>query len=178
MDFKELTIEELLHFVNSRLENGLSLVNIAKELNVNESSIRKKLNNNGYKREGKKFVLQDVGRSVTYKDIPKVDKCDQISVVQKGGDVGQVENKENFITLMNNFDIIMEMVERYKNNNVVHTGGIVVQLPFEENKTYKTSLRINKTVLDQFKEFCNEHKEFSQKDLLSMALVEYMNNHK
>lgn len=178
MEFKLLTLEELVYFVNTRLEKGLSLVSIAKELNVNESSVRKKLNNNGYKRIDKNFVLHNGGQCVLSKDIPKSKKTELLSAVQEGGGVVHLENKENFIMLMNNFDAIMEMVEQYKNTNVVQTDGIVVQLPFEEDKLYKTSLRINKIVLDNFKEYCNRHKEFTQKDLLSMALIEYMDNHK
>lgn len=178
MDFKLLTLEELVYFVNTRLEKGLSLVSIAKELNVNESSVRKKLNNNGYKRIDNNFVLHNEGQYVPLKATPKSQKTESLSVVQEGGGVVHLENKENFIMLMNNFDIIMEIVDQYKNTNVVQKDGIVVQLPFEEDKLYKTSLRINKIVLDNFKEYCNRHKEFTQKDLLSMALVEYMDNHK
>ena len=72
----------------------------------------------------------------------------------------------------------MNMIEEYKKTNVIHTCGIVVQLPSEENGDYKTSVRVNKKVMDQFREFCESHKEFTQKELLSMALLEYIEKYK
>lgn len=44
-----MEILELLKLVNSELEKDKSLTSIAKDLGVNESTIRKKLNKIGYK---------------------------------------------------------------------------------------------------------------------------------
>ena len=40
-----------------------------------------------------------------------------------------------------------------------------------------TPYRVNKTINEQFKEFCKEHKEFTAKDLLSQALKEFMDKY-
>lgn len=188
MDFKDMTVNDLVSYVNSKLEIGLSLIKIAEELGVNESSIRKKLTKQGYKRVGKSFVLQERGQHVVHKNKSsnEVDKTSDdtevirdvgIDVVKKEDNILPIVYKEKFIRLMDEYEVLIKIIEQYKSTNVVQTGDIVVQLPNEDNKSYKTSLRINKVVLDQFKEFCEKHKEFSQKDLLSMALVEYMRNH-
>ncbi|MGL5152986.1 MAG: hypothetical protein ACRC7N_20705 [Clostridium sp.] len=175
---------------------------------IKEDRIRKKLNKNGYKRVKDKdktktiFELQDVGQDVgqgvgqgvghtktsevksEVKRIkPKTEVIRKDDVGQCRANVGQLElvegiEKDNFITLMKNFNTIMEMVEHYKNNSMIEKGDIIIHLPQEEDKSFKASLRVNKVVLEQFKVFCNNHKEFSQKDLLSMAMVEYINKHK
>lgn len=179
MVFKDMDVEQLLSHVNNKLASGNTLTKIAIELGVNESSIRKKLNKAGYKRSGNKFVDGgQIGGQVASTLIkPKVEKERKVDVVQQGGSVLQEKEKENFIELMNNFNVIMEMVQQYKKNSVIPGGGIVVQLPKEENGEYKTSIRVNKIVMDMFRDFCENHKEFTQKELLSMALLEYINRY-
>ncbi|MEG0309237.1 MAG: hypothetical protein RR636_14940, partial [Clostridium sp.] len=51
-----MEVLELLNYVNKGLSDGKSVTSIGKELGLNESSIRKKLNKHGYKRSGNKFV--------------------------------------------------------------------------------------------------------------------------
>lgn len=54
-----MEVLELLEYVNSGLSKGKSVTAIAKELGLNESAIRKRLNRNGYKRNGNQFVLKE-----------------------------------------------------------------------------------------------------------------------
>jgi hypothetical protein len=81
---------------------------------------------------------------------------------------------------INNYKIIMQMVDMFKQNNKLDTENksITIELPFEDDKSFKASYRVNKTINEQFKEFCKEHKEFTAKDLLSQALKEFMTNYK
>lgn len=81
---------------------------------------------------------------------------------------------------ISNYSIIMQMVEMFKQNNKINANNknIVIELPLEDDKAFKASYRVNKTVNEQFKEFCKEHKEFTTKDLLSQALKEFMDKYK
>ncbi|MGL4762129.1 MAG: hypothetical protein ACRCWG_11835 [Sarcina sp.] len=54
---------------------------------------------------------------------------------------------------------------------------IEINLPAEEDD-YKTSIKVNKIVMEQFREFSKAHKEFTPKELISMAIVEYIEKHK
>lgn len=174
MNFKDLDINELLSLVNHYLEDGLSLIKISQILGVNESSIRKKLNKAGYKRVGNKFVLQSGGHAVLNKENTEVEVVRDIDVLHKEDSVVPNELKENLKNLMSNYNVLMEMIESYKNNGVVQGGDIVVQLPKERNTLFKTSVRLNDVVYEEFKEFCSKHKTFTQKELHSMALLEYI----
>ena len=71
------------------------------------------------------------------------------------------------------------MVNMFKQNNQLDTEhkNITIELPFEEDKTFKASYRVNKIINEQFKQFCKEHNEFTAKDLLSQALKEFMNKY-
>lgn len=53
---------------------------------------------------------------------------------------------------------------------------IVINLDTEETK--RTTILINKKIYDDFNILCQDHKEYDKKDLLSMALKEYIENHK
>lgn len=82
--------------------------------------------------------------------------------------------------VISNYSIIMQMVEMFKQSNKINTNNknIVIELPIEDDKAFKASYRVNKTVNEQFKEFCQEHKEFTAKDLLSQAMKEFMDKYK
>lgn len=82
--------------------------------------------------------------------------------------------KSNLIGLAENYDRIMELLNSDKNM----TSGINIELPIETVDNFRTTVRVNNVVWDNFKNFCKEHKEFTQRDLLSEALLEYINNHK
>lgn len=168
---------ELLEYVNNGLSSGKSLVDIAKELGKNESTIRKNLNKKGYKRVDNTFVFQGVVQGAVQEVVQRKEVA-TVGIVEPLKGISVYEGRKELTDLIENHSILLEMIEQYKNNSVVQTGGIVVHLPFEEDKGYKISMRVNKPVMDRFKEFCGNNKTFTQKDLLSMALIEYMENHK
>ena len=88
-----------------------------------------------------------------------------------------VNHLQDFIS---NYKIIMQMIAMFKDNKQIDADNksITIELPYEDDKSFKASYRVNKTINKQFKEFCKQHKEFTAKDLLSMALKEYMDKYK
>lgn len=181
-------ILEQVEYINKILRGKKKGFNrIAMEdFNKTPQELMGELNSFGYIRVKNQFVLQGVGLGVGQVNIMEegqsvrqdvVHSKTDVIVLPKKDNVVPVE-KENYKKLMSNFDILMEMIEKYKKSNEIPLSDIVVQLPYEEDKTYKTSIRIHKEVFEDFKLFCSKHKEFSQKDLISMALVEYMEKYK
>jgi hypothetical protein len=77
---------------------------------------------------------------------------------------------------------IKELLEWYKqtkpNENIIE----IPQINLDKNKLrgeIKTrSFKIYQQVLEDFKKYCERHGEFKQQDLLSMALIEYMDKYK
>lgn len=178
---QSMELLELLEFVNNSLERGKSLIATAKELGVNESTIRKKLNKNGYKRIGNKFVLQEAkedDRQTDRHNVRQVQEILKVKPQEAESTTITTVNQEQFKNLMSNYNVLMEMVEHYKKSKVVPGDhNIIIELPHEEDKKAKYTLRLNDVVFKQFQEFCNKNKQFTQKELISMALLEYIKNH-
>ena len=168
-------ILEQVEYINKILrgkKKGFTRI-ATEDFNITSEELLNQLKSFGYSKVKNQFI-DDRGQCVRPDVAPKET---EVIVIPKKDNVAPVE-KENYQKLMSNFDILMEMIEKYKKNNEIATSDIVVQLPYESNKAYKASIRIHKEVLEEFKLFCSKNKEFSQKELISMALVEYMYKYK
>lgn len=67
---------------------------------------------------------------------------------------------------------LLELLE--ENNNLDYK----IEIPLEENKQFKTTVRVNEKVWQKFNTYCKKKKYYSQKDHLSRALLSYMKNNK
>lgn len=175
MIYEEMSIEEVVNYINSELLKGRTMKEIEiYDFGVNERVIAKRLSRKNIKKIDGQFVLQSGGHTVLSKENTEIEVVRDIDVLHKEDSVVPNELKENLKNLMSNYNVLMEMIESYKNNGVVQEGDIVVQLPKERNTLFKTSVRLNDVVYEEFKEFCSKHKTFTQKELHSMALLEYI----
>lgn len=116
---------------------------------------------------------QEASQQESIQIIQKVDTVHPMSPIAESVDITQ------FKELMSNYGVLAEMIEQFKRSKTIDSkdNSIVIELPIERNKQFKFSYRVNDVIHEQFKEFCQEHKEFTSKDLVSMALKEYMDNH-
>lgn len=161
-------ILEQVEYINKILrgkKKGFTRI-ATEDFNITSEELLNQLKSFGYIKVKNQFVLQGEGHNKA-----------EVIVLPEKDNVVPLE-KENYKKLMSNFDVLMEMIEKYKKNNEIPKSDIVVQLPYESDKNYKASIRIHKEVFEEFKVFCSKHKEFSQKELISMALVEYMEKYK
>lgn len=181
-ELKKYNIEDIVVYINEKILEMGSLKAIADILNVNESTIRKRLNSNGYKRINNEFVLKD-------------DMCNQVCNTHEGiNEVKVNENsntnvfnneffKKNMFFLNGEIDILKKIIEDYKsrddkgNIDVIELReGIKIELPDSDIK--RTTIRINEKVWNMFNEFVTENKTFDKHDLMGQALLDYMNKYK
>lgn len=173
--FNKDNIEEQVNYINKILRSkkkGLSRI-ASEDFKATSEELLQELQGFGYIKVKNQFVLEDnssivgqcVGQNVRH-------EITEAKVFNDSDDLLQYKQ------LMSNFNVLMEIIEMYKNNNAIPKSDIVVQLPYESDKNYKTSIRIHKEVFEEFKLFCSKNKEFTQKELISMALVEYMEKYK
>lgn len=173
--FNKDNIEEQVNYINKILrgkKKGLSRI-ASEYFNTTSEELLHELQGFGYIKVKNQFVLEDnssvvrqcVGQHVGHA-ITEVKVCNDS------------DDSLKYKQLISNFNVLMEIIEKYKNNNEIPKSDIVIQLPHESDKNYKTSLRIHKEVFEEFKLFCSKNKEFTQKELISMALVEYMEKYK
>lgn len=172
-------IDNIVNFINLELNNGRSLAEIERsEFGVNPSVISKRLGRLKYKRINNKFIRQDSGQCVRHgvgqeKNNVLVGKVTE--VIQTGdktiADIVPIrETQEKLISLIDNYAIIMELVEAKKNEI-----GISIELPNEPGKKEaRATIRVNKVIWDKFNHFADKNKQFTKKELVSQALKEFM----
>ena len=180
-DFRRLRAEVLRKagLVNMSLRKKLSY---SEALKVNDIT-DEKFNLMGWEYNEKIKQVERV-HYITFNDLKEKfpeqqEESNEISPAIIPGANVEVFSNDDVIQLqdfINNYKIIMQMVDMFKQNNKldIENKSITIELPFEDDKSFKASYRVNKTINEQFKEFCKKHTEFTAKDLLSQALKEFM----
>ena len=183
-------IEQVVIYINKELSKGRTQKDIEiNDFKVNERVIAKRLVGRGYKKINNQYVLKGYDNSNTKVITSKVNKCDSSNtevIIEKTKEYEEsntlvLQNKKiqkNLIGLAKNYEKIMRMIEEYDKEYDKEYDGITVELPIETIKDFRTSIRVNNVVWEQFNEFANKNKEFTKRDLLSMALKEYMEKYK
>lgn len=186
-------IEEVVIYLNSELSKGRTQKDIEiNDFKVNERVIAKRLISRGYKKIDNQYIktnessikainnttiseCDDSNTKVISNSYKEYDKSDTIVIDKK-------EIQSKIIGLAQNYDKILEIIRAYdKNDDVQYDKGnrdIVISLPIETKTDFRATIRVNNIVWEQFSEFANAHKEFTKRDLISMALKEYIENHK
>lgn len=121
-----MEILELLKLVNSELEKDKSLTSIAKDLGVNESTIRKKLNKLGYKRVGNQFVLNAENTSKTTDKIEEVSKITSKDETISEPTINLNSNLDidKLNLLLSNLDNLLKLVPSNMTSNSEYRSGI------------------------------------------------------
>lgn len=177
-DLRKCEIGDLIGYINEKIEEHGSLIKVAEHLGVNESTIRQYITKRGYKRVGSGFALSD--DTCNHREhTPKKEK-----VTTENTDVINVPDlKENMMYLSNETETIKDMIKWFKgrdaksNTDVIEVvEGIKIDLP--EAPIKRTTIRINEKVWDMFNDLVEENKPIDKHDLMSMALLEYVNKYK
>lgn len=167
----EKDIGAIALYINSELKKGRTQKEIEIiDFNVNERVIEKRLKRNGYKKIDNQYIKSGISEN------KKSDDNSMTTVIKNK------KLEENLIDLLKNYDklknIINEYDKRYDKEYDREENKIIVELPLENEKEFRTTIRVNKIIWSQFNNFSDNNKEFTKKDLLSMALKEYIENHK
>ena len=83
--------------------------------------------------------------------------------------------KKNLLELATNYEIIQKIIDDYKCNTSVVKKQIIIDLPQSESKLI--TWRINQQVVEIFNEFANKNNQFKKVDLLSQALLDFVNKY-
>lgn len=178
-EFNSLDSVEQVEYINNQLENNNSVTSVCKILGIGRSTIRDRFKkiNYIYSKELNKYIYNNCNTDV---NIEKVDKNAQTTASNTDGCIVKIPDstqlQENILNIAKEYDTLIEMLEMYKKNKKILSNNIIIDLDNEE--TSLTTVRINTDVLKMFNQFCIDHKEFKKVDLLSMAIKEYILNHK
>lgn len=147
---------------------GLGINKIASMLKIKKNIIKNIIDKTGVQSD-----IQNAGQDIP-REVIQNEVIEEVAITEV-----KLTKQQKYINT--NFDILVEMIEAYKvNKNTITTDKteIIVELPLDEFKEFKTSIRVNKVIWEQFKEFCKSNKNYTQKDLVSMAMLEYMQKYK
>lgn len=183
--------EQVVLYINNQLKIGRSQKDVeTMDFKVNQGVIKNRLTRRGYKKIDNQWVLQNFYEDSNTKVISNQYKGNEsnntkvIEPKQKQYDndntlvITDNKIKNNLINLAKNYNKIMAIVEQYDTKYDKQYDGITIELPAETIKDFRTSIRINNVVWEQFNKFGEDHKEFTKRDLLSMALREFMEKYK
>lgn len=180
--FENYTVEENIQYINKQLDNGVSMLKIEKEhYGVKRDTITKKLNRRGYKRgaDGNKlFVLADENKTLKKPIKPKKAKD---------------HNRNNSNNSNNNSSITSVMISKEEYNNLLELIELkedIKQLLYNCNSNTSSNInvipaksvslrqvKIDDEVYNRFREFCKEHKQYKYQDIVSTALLEFVNKY-
>ena len=185
-------IEEVINYLNNELSKGRTQKDIEiNDFKVNERVIAKRLTSRGYKRVNNQYIKYDKGNTEVIN--PSKSKYeDSHTVVIKDDNkeydssntlvINQKEMQNKLIGLAQNYDKILALIQRYDAQYDAQYDkeqeGIVIELPIETKADFRATVRVNNVIWEQFGEFANNHKEFTKRDLLSMALKLYIKKYK
>lgn len=182
--FLSLDIEDKIKYLNTCLSEGKTVIRIREELGIGEKKLQKILKENNYKynQKDKRYYKDTTNK-------PKLDVIDNTdNVIQNEYNTNILqEYKKDFIEILEAKNDIFEVISAFKNGvyhkdttNVIEvitaTEGIHIK---EFNSQARgTSVRIYDETLQKWKKFCNKNKKYSNQDLISMALEEYIDKYK
>ena len=177
-DLKKCKIEDIVGYINEKIEEHGSLIKVANILGVGESSIRKFITSRGYKRVESRFVpLDDTCNHREH--TPKKEKI----TTENTSVINIPDIKENMMYLSSETETLKNMIKWFKsrddksNTDVIEVvEGIKINLP--EAPIKRTTIRINEEVWNMFNELVDENRPIDKHDLMSMALLEYINKYK
>lgn len=181
-----MDIEKLVVIINSELakNNKISVNKIIDKLGLKQSTVKGKLRKAGYtfNVDLRQYVLEDksnVRQVVTTREAEPLEVVEVLSQTASQN-VTELELLKKYQGLFNKYDIIMKMVENYEvtTSKNVTDNVLTIELPYEAKADTRATFRINDTVYREFKAFAESHKQFTVKELISQALIEFMDKYK
>ena len=181
-DLRKCKIDDIVGYVNEKIEELGSLKKVADTLEANESTIRKYLTSKGYKRVDNRFVQKD-DKCNLREHTQEIPTYWESNTSENTSVINLPDMKENMIYISNEMETLKDMIQWFKNKDdksntdvIEVVEGIKINLP--EANIKRTTIRINEKVWDMFNELVEENKPMDKHDLMSMALLEYINKYK
>ncbi|MFV3031581.1 hypothetical protein [Clostridium botulinum] len=199
--FNKLSVLEQLEYVNNELIKGESLRNISSSLKMSKTTIRDRFKKIGYifNAEQRQYIKDNyISKEVEYKH--NIDIVHKNKIIDNK-EIAKHEYKEN-INIFNNADAknkmmdivskyndlvkmievssdIKEMLEWYnKQKNIIEPAELKIDSNKLIGEIKTTTVRLYGNVWKDFREFMEQYKEFKSMDIVSMALIEFMEKYK
>lgn len=206
--FNSLDLMKQLEYVNKKLSDGESLREISKGLNMSKTTIRNRFKKIDYvfNKDKKQYIKDNENVEDEYKHNTNVLKSKPIqdkeikeeykhntNVLVHEEKQGEYEHntnildavldkehiKEKLVNIIDSYDNIQAMLKWFENQkNIVEVQEINIDTDKLIGDVKTTTVRLYSKVWDDFRKFMKDYPEYKSMDLVSMALLEYMNKYK
>lgn len=203
----KMPLEDQIKYINNELmKEGSSLTSVCKAIGIGRTTIRERAKKQGFvfdkglnqyvKNINKPDIIQNTTPTATKIQDKNIQEdmmqnsegviVNNVDVISSNNGVIQAEKYFQYghtlDYLDSNIDLIKEFFEKIKENKKnIHEGSkdIVIDLIDDRHLDPKPrSFRVNSFVLNDWDQFCNENRYYQKMDLVSMALKEYIENHR
>lgn len=174
-----------INYINNLLQEGKSVKDIRIILGIGEKLFQKQIKQLGY-RYNQKIKQYEPFTGTGVSPIAK-----ENSIVSNKNDKSmifdiQIEGldketfKNNIIDLAANYERIKNLLDDYEHTNSIHVQSEIlevntgIKIDNPEGEVERTTVRISKDILNKWNKFCDENKQFSKKDLLGQAMIEFI----
>ena len=162
-----------INYINELLQEGKSVKDIRTILQIGEKSFQKQIRELNYKYNQKIRRYEPIRGVLDYssnnnKPVKNENRADFLTI----------KEKDTIQFLDENIDLIKQLLNNYKATTSHNNSDIVINLINDKKLNPKPkSVRINEYVWRDWLEFTKDL-PFSKADLISQALIEFMERHK
>lgn len=178
--FKALELEQQVEYINGLLEQGGTVDNIRLELGVGKNYIGNTFKKGGYVKDrvtGYYIKAGEKATIITNATKEKTQKLNNKALIGSNSGNGNNSLEKRVESLEKELELIKAMLSNETKNNTVITDTTKV-IEFDTKENISRSYKINKEVQQQFKTFCRANSQYTISDLLSNALLEYIEKFK
>lgn len=181
MKLENLSVEEIVDYINNELKLGRSMKDIEiNDFKVNDRVMVKRLNRKGYKRVENKFV-NNITKDIQRDNKVILNKKKKINFNRKTEVIQEYNNGINELKLLELIELlepIKSLIEDYeRNKNIIEVNSVELK-PKAVIKVKQKLFKIDVDILEQWEEFVLNHKEFKVQQLVSLALEEFIEKYK
>ena len=186
--FKALEVNKQVEYINELLKKGDTVDNIRLTLGVGKNYIGNTFKANGYVRDKvtKLYIFNTNATSNTCNTTNTIDTNNTnntSNTYNNSNDIKALESKVN--SLENELNklkkIVFNTCNTYNTIDTDNTCNTKEIIKYNSNSLVSRNYKIDKEVLEQFIQFCKASKlkhNHNVSDLITNAILEYMNNHK
>ena len=180
LEFNALELQDQVQYINDQLAGtGLSVTKVCEAIGIDRSTVRKRFKKGGY--------VFNTDLNLYKGDILKVEGRKEIATTPNKKPHKNKANTDNTNTLEDRVKALegqIKALEQIVHNNQINVtnttnaSNIELELMTFDADTVTRAYRIYEDVQKDFKIFCKKHSEYKVQDIISTALVEFMNKHK
>ncbi|WP_443662434.1 hypothetical protein [Clostridium sp.] len=171
-EFTKLNILDQVKFINSKTKTGLNISEVAQEINISESAIRRIMKKNNYKfnRIDKVYLLSSNNIEII-KETPKINKA---AIPKKEINNNNFTNEmaKGLKELLEVKEALLHLIGITENNKGIN---ILEVINMDRSNRKKATFNMDITLLEKLKIYDNDLNT-SKSDIVNIALKEYLNN--